>query len=151
MASSRGKGLGAYLPEGTLVSVTDGATLGDLQEAAKEFLPPPSGLACGYRYHMYFLCGVPNITRLVKGSKEHYRECIYDEDPLVTAERYLAELRGCQKDMMAKGVLPIFFLLPKLTSIFTTKVLLLISGPLLSNTKINIRSCREISIEPLTL
>ena len=108
MASSRGKGLGAYLPEGTLVSVSDGATLGDLQEAAKEFLPPPSGLACGYRYHMYFLCGVPNITRLVKCSKEHYRECIYDEDPLVTAERYLAELGGCQKDMMAKGVLPVF-------------------------------------------
>ena len=105
-ASSRGKDLAEYLPSGTSLDFTSGATLSLLTSQAKDFLPPPYGLS--RRYHVYFLCGVPDITRLVKDKSEHYRECVYDEDPEITKDRYASELRKCQQEIKACGALPIF-------------------------------------------
>ena len=111
VASSRGVGLSERLPKNTSVSITEGGRLSSLLATAKTLLPPPYGLT--RRYHVYFLCGVPNITRLVKVRSERYRECVYDEDPSVTAERYQAELRDCQKEILSRGALPIFCTITK--------------------------------------
>lgn len=106
VSSSRGVGLSEHLPTGTWVSIAEGGKLKSLLETAKEMLPPPHGLS--RRYHVYFLCGVPDITRLIKKYSEHYRECVYDEDPSATADRYHAELGDCQKEILKCGALPIF-------------------------------------------
>ena len=111
LASSRGKDLGDHLPSGTILDFTSGATLSILTEKAKNFLPPPYALS--RRYHIYFLCGVPDITRLGKDKPEHYRECVYDENPATTSERYCSELRQTQRDISARGAIPIFYTIAK--------------------------------------
>ena len=111
VASSRGAKVQKYLPKGTYVSLIEGGRLHQLLELAIDSLPPPYGLK--RRYHVYFLCGIPDITRLVKDYREGHRECIYDEDPAVTAERYYAELQDCQNAIKCRGALPIFVTIPK--------------------------------------
>ena len=109
VASSRGFKLGQDLP-GIPVEAIPGATLETLRETAESFIPPPSGL-CRRRIHFYFLCGVPDISRLVKGP--NYRECIYDEEPSATAERYCNNLSSCQQSILRHGALPVFATIPK--------------------------------------
>ena len=109
-ASSRGFGLNKFLPSGTTVEAISGGTIGDLTEKAKLVLPPPYGLK--QRVHAYFLCGIPDITTLAKDDYG-YRECIYLESPLETADRYLQDLEKCRNTILELGSLPIFATIPK--------------------------------------
>ena len=106
LASSRGKDLKLKdLPEGTVISVTHGGLLSELRSEAENFIPPPYG-PCKRRMHIYFLCGIPNITKLIKSHK--YKECVYDEESDITVNRYHTELKNCQESILKHGALPIF-------------------------------------------
>ena len=84
LTSSRGEGLEPYLPADVTVSSTKGGKLEDLAKDALSELPPPYGRTTK-RTHFYFVCGVPNVSRLVKNYDSGYRECIYDAKPEETA------------------------------------------------------------------
>ena len=88
VAASRGVGLKDFLPEGTRVSITGGGSIDQLKQEAMYLLPSSLG---SKRYHIYFLCGIPDTTKFEKKFNEHYKECVYLEEPSVTSERYLAK------------------------------------------------------------
>ena len=112
VASSRGAKLNEHgISKDITVSVTSGGTLNQLKDQALKITAPSSRL--GRRDHIYFVGGVPDITKLVKNYRERYRECIYDEEPSVTAERHLAAMKDCQRCFLERGALPIFSTIPK--------------------------------------
>ena len=111
VASSRGFGLEKYLPANTSIHAKSGGTLKELRKKAKELIPPPYGLS--RRPHVYFLGGVPNISRLIKEPGNHYKECIYDENPSETSDHFYNELLKTQNSMLKRGALPIFCTVPK--------------------------------------
>ena len=110
VAASRGVGLKDFLPEGTRVSITGGGSIDQLKQEAMYLLPSSLG---SKRYHIYFLCGIPDITKFERKFNEHYKECVYLEEPSVTSERYLAKLKNCQSFFVERGALPIFCTIPK--------------------------------------
>ena len=63
VAASRGVGLKDFLPEGTRVSITGGGSIDQLKQEAMYVLPSSLG---SKRYHIYFLCGIPDITKFEK-------------------------------------------------------------------------------------
>ena len=105
LASSRGKGLAGLLPADTIISVRPGAMLSQLRREAESAIPPNHS-STKKRRHFYFLCGIPNLTRLLKSS--NYRECIFDEEPSNSIDKYCRELKECQKSLLRRGALPIF-------------------------------------------
>ena len=112
IASSRGAGLQAHLPKGSYVTTMPGGRLTTLMNKAKDDIPPPHGLT--KRYHIYFLCGVPDITSLVKDRNENYRECIYNNEPSHTTDNYVMDLKECQREILKCGALPIFATITKI-------------------------------------
>ena len=92
LTSSRGKDIPlSGLPEGTQLIVRFGGRLRELRSEAEDFLSPSFG-PIRRRNHIYFLCGIPDITTILKNDTPKYRECIYSEDPQVTIKRYTSEL-----------------------------------------------------------
>ena len=112
LASSRGEGLQGYLPAGTTVTFIPGAKLADLTDKAKAIIPPPSSRIIK-RTHVYFLCGVPDLSKLEKSYNPKYRECIFDKDPSALADQYKNQLRSTQQEILRHGALPIFPTIPK--------------------------------------
>ena len=125
VATSRGAGLEEYLPSEITVDVHSGMKIKALASEAKKLVPPPYGLS--RRPHIYFLCGVPDHSELFKSPYGHhykYRECVYVEEPSVTANRYYEDLRVCQRTIMQHGALPVFTTIPKFNlSIYNNKLL----------------------------
>ena len=112
LATSRGADLADHLPFGTTVKVMPGAKLQDLKDEAKKILPPPSSRIVR-RQHVYFLCGVPDLSTLQKNNSPKYRECIYNFEPLTKAQQYQNQLRECRDEILRCGALPIFATIPK--------------------------------------
>ena len=110
-ASSRGLGLDDLLPSGTTISVISGGKINQLRKLAEDSIPPSQGLS-GRRLHCYFLCGILDITSIQKNSREHYRECIYTENPDTTIDKIQNDLLECQKSLLERGALPIFCTIP---------------------------------------
>ena len=105
-ATSRGKDL-TGLPLGTHLNVRIGGQLSELRSVAESFIPPPYG-PIKRRMHIYFICGIPDITTILKNKEEHYRECIYAEEPQTTIDRLTHELQQCKESLVRRGALPIF-------------------------------------------
>ena len=114
VSSSRGGGLKALLPRGTVVDVNPGGTYNDLKERVDVLLPPPHRLR--QTPHVYVLGGVPDITELVKSKsarRYHYRESIFVYESDFTIERVRNEIRLCRSHILRKGATPIFCTIPK--------------------------------------
>ena len=111
IATSRGKGLQRFLPAGTTVSVRGGGLIDELICDADSVLPPYMGQS--KRTHLYFVFGIPDITKLLKNFENHHRETIFDEEPSVTSDRILKKIRKCQTHFVERGALPIFCTIPR--------------------------------------
>ena len=112
ISSSRGEGLEEFLPANTTVDFTKGGKLEDLTKTAKKHVPPPYGLS-KKRTHLYFVCGIPDISTLAKDKITRYRECIYPDDPNETADNFLNKLNESSKTTLRCGALPIFANIPQ--------------------------------------
>ena len=112
-ASSRGLGLEHITPPNVTVSATSGGKLHELKAAAELIIPPPYGLV-KRRKHIYFLCGIPDLTELEKSNSSNYRECVFNGDPLKVADEYCQQLSNCQSDILNRGALPIFCTIPNM-------------------------------------
>jgi len=110
VASSRGRHLDELMPDVT-VRFKGGATLDKMMEKAKTITAPTHNL--GKRYHIYFVGGIPNITKLIRNYSEHHSECVYDEEPTVTATNFLIKIQEIQRVFLERGALPIFTTIPK--------------------------------------
>ena len=122
-AASRGKGLADFIPPDTRVHIDFGGKLHELRNAAESSIPPNHGLS-GRRMHFYFLCGIPDITSLLKEPEENYRESIFIEDPEITKNRYQNELLECQRSILERGAVPIFCTIPSVNIDIYNKFLL---------------------------
>ena len=111
IATSRGRELKKHLPESVLVRYDGGASLEQLMEKAMTITTPTYHR--NKRYHIYFVGGIPNITRLIKNRSENYRECVYDQDPSVTASKFLEKITEMQNVFLQRGALPIFATVPR--------------------------------------
>ena len=112
VASSRGHGLQEHLADDVTVYVRFGATLATLKAEAESKTAPSTGL--GRRDHIYFLSGITDLTKLIKIKQNHYRECIFEEEPSEAADRYMALVEDCQRFFLQRGALPIFATVPKM-------------------------------------
>ena len=112
-ASSRGLSLEHVAPKNILVSATPGGKLKQLKEAAEQIIPPPCGLV-KRRKHIYFLCGITDLTHLEKSYSHRYKECVFTGDPHKAADDYCQNLTKCQNDILNRGALPIFCTVPNM-------------------------------------
>ena len=114
LASSRGFDLEELLPAGTRLEPVNGGKLKQLTARAKSMLP----LGCKYasRPHVYFVCGIPDISELAKSPNQQlyfYREAIYVESPSETFETVKKLLDNAQRCIIERGALPIFSTIPQ--------------------------------------
>ena len=114
VASSRGFGLKEHLPQGTVLKCIPGGKLKTLTPLAKSLTPYAYKFRT--RPHIYFLCGVPNISELIKSPDNdtyEYREVIFVEDTTTVIDRYQRELESAQREIIKHGALPIFATIPQ--------------------------------------
>ena len=112
--SSRGFHLGPKLPRGTILSAIPGGKIKELTTEALRITPPTYNPSVR-RPHIYLLCGIPDISELVKSpnmEEYYYCESIYAEDPDDTFKRIAKALDKSQKDIKRHGALPIFATIP---------------------------------------
>ena len=114
-ATSRGIGLQETLdPEYKLTThAIPGGKLSGLRRAAEASITPLYGPR-RRRQHSYFICGIPDLTSLVKCHKEVYKECLFLGDPEAKLEKYKTDLIDCQKSIVNRGALPIFCTVPNM-------------------------------------
>ena len=110
VASSRGRGLKEFLPTKTKVKVIGGGSINRLKNEAMKLLPPPHGRK---RAHIYFVCGIPDITSLDRIPGENYSESVYQELPHVTVDRYVKKIKNCQNFFVERGAVPVFATIPR--------------------------------------
>lgn len=115
VGSSRAFNLKPLLPAGTKVQAIPSAKLKALTTTALSITPPSYSL--NSRAHVYFICGIPDISELVQSPKLSkpyyaYAEAIYIETPELTIERYKKDLIESQKTILKHGALPIFATIP---------------------------------------
>ena len=113
VASSRGRNIKKHLPLGTICDFKSGGKLKTLTPIAKAITPTYNQPR---RPHVYFLCGVPDISELVKSPNQNeyfYREAIYVEKPEATFERVTKLLDKSQRDILKHGALPVFATIPQ--------------------------------------
>ena len=115
VASSRGFDIQEHLPEGTISeSKAGGKLIKTLTPLAKSLTPYANQHY--KRPHIYFVCGIPDITELIKSpenSPYHYREVIFVEEPSICIKRYQNDLETCQREILRHGALPIFATIPQ--------------------------------------
>ena len=114
VGSSRAFDIVPHMSPGTTVEALPGGKLKNLVPLAKTITPPTYKLS--RRPHIYFLCGVPDLSELIKSPEHHpyhYKEVIYVEEPSDTINRYKIALDYAQREIVRHGALPVFATIPQ--------------------------------------
>ena len=112
VASSRGRGLEGLLPSGTTLRWESSAGYQVLRNKALALLPPPNSQK--ERPHVYFLCGVCDITEKIGKKRDQYAECLFTKDSAHVIENIKNEIALCRSSVIRRGGLPIFATIPRL-------------------------------------
>ena len=116
-ADSRGGGLEILLPEGikqkTIVSVTSGKGYQVICDEALALLPPPH-LSLKSIYHVYFCCGINDVTDLLVSKEVKYKECVMLFSAETIFEKVSILINDCRQAIIKRGAVPIFATIPKM-------------------------------------
>ena len=120
MTDSRGVGLQKFLyellPEGskecTEVHINSGKGYKVMREKALALLPPPYRQRS--RSHVYFVCGICDITEMFRSPTQNYKETVMVLSPEAVFEKVAAEINDCRQAILKAGALPIFATIPRI-------------------------------------
>ena len=120
LTDSRGVGLQKFLeellPEGskecTEVHINSGKGYKVMREKALALLPPPYRQRS--RSHVYFVCGICDITEMFRSPTQNYKETVMVLSPEAVFEKVAAEINDCRQAILKAGALPIFATIPRI-------------------------------------
>ena len=99
-AASRGGGLREITEGIDNAIVMPGRKLGEITKTILKSSSPQD--------HVYMMCGIPDITRLIKDESNNYKDGVFNDSVSYAVSRVTDEIRLCENSIKDVGAVRIF-------------------------------------------